>query len=147
MSLGKGLVTSPEQPFLADIRRYCWEPGGTHSTVGFPQEHTPVMCREFNPIGRQILCTGLGYCVCWVVIWCHHIVFSRGYLIGPYHNWPCQIWEYWFDVSGPGLHVYPGCDLVRAGRRLLVSSDTSDGDQLRVTTAARPLTNYSKYCS
>ena len=28
---------------------YCWEPGGTHSTVGFPQDHTPAMCKDFTP--------------------------------------------------------------------------------------------------
>ena len=53
VSLGKWLVTSREQPVLSNIQRYCWEPGGTRSTVGFPQEYTPVMCwdfaREFNP--------------------------------------------------------------------------------------------------
>ena len=53
VALGKCLITSREQPVLADLRGYCWELGGTHSTVGFPQEYTPVMCRdfalEFNP--------------------------------------------------------------------------------------------------
>ena len=49
MSLGKWLAISREQPVLSDIRRYCWEPGGTHSTVGFPQEYTQVMCQDFAP--------------------------------------------------------------------------------------------------
>ena len=34
---------------LVDIRGYCWELGGTHSTVGFPQDYTPAMCRYFAP--------------------------------------------------------------------------------------------------
>ena len=41
------LVTSREQPVLANLRRYCWEPGGTPSMVGFPHECTPVVCRDF----------------------------------------------------------------------------------------------------
>ena len=44
VSLGRWFVTNQEQPVFADIRRHCLEPGGTHSTVGFPQEYTPVMC-------------------------------------------------------------------------------------------------------
>ena len=46
VSLGKWFVTNREQPVLTDIRRHCWKPGGTHSTVGFPQECTPAMCRD-----------------------------------------------------------------------------------------------------
>ena len=38
VSLDKWLITSRKQPVLADLREYCWEPGGTHSTVGFPQD-------------------------------------------------------------------------------------------------------------
>ena len=54
-SLCKWLIISREQPVLADIWGYCWEPGGTHSArclraVGsFPQEYAPVMCRAFVP--------------------------------------------------------------------------------------------------
>ena len=48
VSLRKWFVTSREQPVLADIRRYCWEPGVTHLMVGFPKE-TPVMGRDFAP--------------------------------------------------------------------------------------------------
>ena len=47
VSLGGWLVTSREQPVLADLRRYCWEPGRTHLTVGFLQECAPVVCRDF----------------------------------------------------------------------------------------------------
>ena len=43
VSLGKWLVTNWEQPVLADLWRYCWEPGGTHSMVSFPQECAPVV--------------------------------------------------------------------------------------------------------
>ena len=54
--LGKCFFTSREQPVLADIRGCCWEPGGTHSTVGFPQEYTPVMCRDFTPeFNRELI--------------------------------------------------------------------------------------------
>ena len=49
LSLGGWFVTSREQPVFADLRRYCWEPGGTHSMVGFPQEFAPVVCRDFAP--------------------------------------------------------------------------------------------------
>ena len=49
VSLGGWLVTSREQPVLADLQRYCWEPGGTHSVVGFPRECAPVVCRDFVP--------------------------------------------------------------------------------------------------
>ena len=51
----KWLITSREDPLLADIRGYCWEPGGTHSAqcltaVGcFPQEYALVICRDFAP--------------------------------------------------------------------------------------------------
>ena len=47
VSLCRWFVTSQEQPVLANIRQYCWEPGGTWSTVGFPQERTPALCRGF----------------------------------------------------------------------------------------------------
>ena len=49
VSLSGWFVTSREQPVFADLRIYCWEPGGTHSTVGFPQECAPVVCRDFAP--------------------------------------------------------------------------------------------------
>ena len=49
-----------------------------------------------------------------------------------------------FDVSGPVL--YPGGDSVRAGPRLLVSGDTSDGDGLPMTMVTRPLTGGFMCC-
>ena len=49
MPLGGWFVTSREQPDFADLCRCCWEPGGTHSTVGFPQECVPVVCQDFAP--------------------------------------------------------------------------------------------------
>ena len=45
VSLSKWLITSREQPVMADIWGYCWEPGGTHSArcpravSCFPQEY------------------------------------------------------------------------------------------------------------
>ena len=55
VSLCEWLITSREQPVLADTRGYCWELGGTHlalcpRAVGcFPQEYSPVICRDFTP--------------------------------------------------------------------------------------------------
>ena len=49
VSLGRWFVTSRWQPVFADLRKYCWKPGGTHLTVGFPQEFAPVVCRDFAP--------------------------------------------------------------------------------------------------
>ena len=55
VSIGEWLITSCEQPVLADIWGYCWEPGGTHSALCpraiscFPQEYAPAMCRDFTP--------------------------------------------------------------------------------------------------
>ena len=85
--------------------------------------------------------------MCLVVILCHHFVFPRSYLIGPYHNRPCYIRGYFggqgvhFDVFGLGIG-----DLVRAGPLLWMSVDTGDGDWLLVTMAALPLTGGSRRC-
>ena len=49
VSLGGWFVTSREQPVFTNLRRYCWKTGGTPSTVGFPQECGPVVCRNFAP--------------------------------------------------------------------------------------------------
>ena len=55
VSLGEWLIISREQPVLAEIWGYCWEPGGTHlalcpRVVGcVHQEYAPVMCRDFAP--------------------------------------------------------------------------------------------------
>ena len=49
LTFGGWFVAGREQPFVADVHTYCWEPGGTHSMVGFSQECTPVRCRDFAP--------------------------------------------------------------------------------------------------
>ena len=54
VSLGGWFVISREQLVFADLRRYCWEPGGTHSMVGFQQECAPVVCRDFTPKDRRL---------------------------------------------------------------------------------------------
>ena len=40
VSLGKWFVTNREQPVLTDIRRHCWEPGGTHRLATDPASVT-----------------------------------------------------------------------------------------------------------
>ena len=71
-------------------------------------------------------------------------MFPRCCLIGPYHNRVLSdlgilvAAGVHFDVYGPVL--CPGGDSVRARSYLLVAGDPSDGDQLPVTTAMRPLT-------
>ena len=151
MSLNKWLITNREQPVLADTRGYCWEPGGTHSTVGFPQDYLPVMCWDLVPefthelvnhpsdlVSRLgLLCVFSGDEVSSLCV--PPVLFDRalsqpvlsdlGILV------PAGVH---FDLSGPVL--YPGGDSVRAGPHLLVSGDTSNGDRLPVTMAACPLT-------
>ena len=43
VSFGGWFVTSRERPVFADLRKYDWELGRTHLTVGFPQECAPVV--------------------------------------------------------------------------------------------------------
>ena len=49
MSLGGGCVTGQERSVVADVHKYSWEPGETHSTFDFSHECVPVMCRDFTP--------------------------------------------------------------------------------------------------
>ena len=144
VSLGKWLITSREQLVLVDIRGYCWEPGWTHSTVGFPQDYTPAMYQDFVPeftpelinhpsdlVNRfGLMCVFSGanvssLCVPLVLFdraLSQPVLSDLGILVAAgVHS----------DVSGPV--VYPRGDSVRAGPHLLVSGDTSDGDRLPVT--------------
>ena len=92
MSLGKWFVTHREQLVIADIRKHCWEPGGTHSTVGFPQEFTPVMCQDFAPEINPELINRPSDLVSWRRLLCvfggdavSSLCVPRGDLIWPYH--------------------------------------------------------------
>ena len=147
--VARQMVTSREQPVFADLRSYCWEPGGAHSTVGFPQECAPVVCRDFAPkvvpdfINRlsdlvnrfRLLCMDGGDDVSSLCQVCvspglfdqalsQPVLSDMGILV---------VAGVHFDVSGQALS--PGGDSVRAGSRLLVSVDTGDGDQFPLTTA------------
>ena len=157
VSLGKWLATSREQLVLADLWRYCWEPGGTHSTVGFPQECAPVVCRGFAPIFEldliirasdlvnrlRLLCVLGGDAVSSLCVplclfdeaLSQTALSDLGILV---------VAGVHFNVSGQVL--YPGGDSVRAGLRVLVSVVTGDGDRLPMTMAAHPLTGGSGCC-
>ena len=131
--------------------------GGTHSAwcpkaVGcFPQEYTPVMCRDFVPEFTPELIShpldlvnrfGLLSAVSGgnVSSLCGSPVLFDRTLSQPVLSDLGILGStgVHFDVSGPVLH--PGDDSVRAGPSLLLTGDTSDGDQLPVTTATCTLT-------
>ena len=145
MSLGGWFVTSREQPVVADVHIYCWEPGGTFSLVGSSQECTPDRCRDFAPkvdpdwtnrlsdlMNRfSLLCADGGNEVtCDVFLGLFNRALSDMGILG--------IAGVHFDVSGGGL--------VPAGSHLLVSVDTGDGDRFPVTTTTCSLTGDSECC-
>ena len=94
-------VASREQPVLADLCRFCWEPGGTQLIVFFSQECASVVCRDFAPkvdpnlINRssdcfELLCGIGGVDVSSLCV--PPELFDRAC-----HNRPCLIWGHWLS--------------------------------------------------
>ena len=138
--------TSLEQPVLAEIRGYCWEPDGTHLTVGFPQEYTPATCLDFAPefyhelINRlSDLVKRFGSSLCVPLV-----LFDRA-LSQPVLSDLGILVAAGVHINVSGMVLYPGGDSVRH-RPHLVSSDTSDRDWLPMTKATRPLTGGFMCC-
>ena len=100
VSLGGWLVIGREQPVLANLQKYYWEPEGTHWKIGFPQECVLVVCRDFVPKVDPDLINRLSDLVNWFRLVCvfggdmSSLCVPRGYLTGSYHNRPCWSWEY-----------------------------------------------------
>ena len=138
VSLCKWFIANLEHPVLTDMRRHhCWEPGGTHLTVGFPQEYTPVMFRDFVPefdpelinlppdlVNRcRLLCVLGGDAVSSLCVspglfaWAlsQLTLLDPGILVAT---------DVHFDVFGPGIG-----DSVGACPFLWMSVDTGDGDR------------------
>ena len=103
VSLGGRLVIGREQPVLANLQKYYWEPGGTHLKIGYPQECVLVVGRDFVPKVDPELINRLSDLVNRFRLVCvfggdmSFLCVPRGYLTGSYHNRPCWSWEYWLS--------------------------------------------------